>query len=245
MDAFNILGEAAENSNPFSPMASKMFHLGDNDADPVEADIAEIRARVLGRRTNKTTDEAITPAEREEIDKELREKHQIDLNVEGCVAILEDPVLLSHMEAARRRLAEYEARLKKIPHLEASRSTFLNVMGRLSNSIKAAELRGMADKENIEVGFFQIKTFEALKPKTESSQAFVGQMKLAMSNYETLATAMKNTEDFIFVLRRDIETLCDTLILHVDTLTEYNQRFREAFAKNYKDANFDPPADLE
>lgn len=253
----------ADNASGFfsyTPLTAGMQQLGGGAADDdaagpnLGADMAEIRARVLGRRAeaaaaNADDDEAaatLTAEENREVYEELKKRHQVDLNDEAHASALEDPTLLAHMEAARRRLAEQEKALLRLPRLEDLRANYLKTMGQISGLIRKLEDQHMTERENVEVGYRQGRVLgellEGRKPhgypalgaaaradpatKEALGTAATKATKIAQS-YETLLGFVEEAKQTLFVLRRQVETVGDGLIELVEASEEDRRRLRE------------------
>jgi hypothetical protein len=154
-------------------------------ADPdLGADMAEIRARVLGRRGTAanqhlfsrfegtaerlalSAEEQISSAgssgSADRVNEEPNRRYQIDLNDEAHAAALEDPTLLAHMEAARHRLAEQERALLRLPALEALRTSYLKSVGALSALVRDLGDRHEAERELVEISLRQGRALAGL-----------------------------------------------------------------------------------
>jgi len=245
-------------TQPTSSMADSMKALGhhnENASPELGADMAEIRARVLGRRMEAAQaveaardKDALTTEEHREVYRELQRKHQVNLNEELHAAALEDPTLVAHMEASRRRLAEQEQALLRLPRLETLRTRYLKAMGQISSLVRGLEEQHMAERENAEIGHRQrrvlIDLSEGRKPhgfpafgsaargdpgaKEALALAAIEAEKVAQS-YDGLLHLIADSKQALFVLRREVETVGDGLIELVEAAEEDRRRLREFF----------------
>ena len=206
-------------------------------------DIAEIRARVLGRRMEASQDKEaamegdfLTTTEHQEVYKELQNKHQVDLNEESNVVVIEDPNLMAHMEASRRRLAEQERALLRLPRLENLRTKYLNVMGQVSSLIHKLEEQHMSKRENIEISYRQKDVLtDLLHPFTSRKDSGVEKaLTLAIKkseviakSYDDLLNFVKDLKQTFFVLRREVEVVGDGFINLIEASEEDRRCLRE------------------
>ena len=220
------------------------------------AEMSEIRARVLGCRMDAARaaevaqdGSALTPDEHREVYSELKQKHQIDLNLEDNSVALEDPALLAHMEAARRRLAEHEQALLRFPRLEDHRSNYLKTLGQVSNCIRQLEDLYKGERESVEVAFFLGRDIEMLlagrkshefpvlgataraDPATRDALTIIAaRVTQIAQTYEKVINFVENTHQALFVNRREIEKCTDGLINLVEATSEECSRLREVLA---------------
>lgn len=220
------------------------------------ADMSEIRARVLGSRMDAAQaaemaldGNALTPDEHCEVYNELKRKHQVDLHVEANSIALEDPTLLAHIEAARRRLAEHERALLRFPRLEDYRSNYLKTLGQVSNCIRELEDLYKGERESVEVAFFLGRDIEMLlagrKPHglpvlgaaaradpaiREILTLLAARVSQIAQAYEKVINFVENTHQALFVHRREIEKFTDGLIGLVEATSEECSRLRELLA---------------
>jgi len=227
-----------------SSLAAQMQHLGDNDPEStLGADLAEIRKRVLGDRTDATN---LSPEEHKELYDVVKQQYQVDLNEEAAAAGLEDPSLMAHIEGARRRLAEHERHLLRLPRLEELRSNYLKTMRKMSDLLRSLEDQHMAERENVELGHRQGRIIEDLldggRPHgfqslglsarsdpvvRENLTLLSAKSKNLAASYETLLEFVEGSRQALFVLRRDVETVADGLIDLVEAAEEDRRRLRE------------------
>ena len=216
-------------------------------APDLGADMAAIRARVLGRRTAEAAAAAqLTADEHREVYDELKTAHQVDLNIEANALALEDPTLIAHMEAARRRLAEQEKALLRLPRREALRTTYLQTMGKLSTLIRKLDEEHQAERENVELGYRQARVLGELAEgrKPHGYPAFgaaavadpgakeamgIASKKAAgiAKSYEDILALVDAAKTTLFVLRREVETVGDGLLELVEACEEDRRRLRE------------------
>lgn len=246
-------GDESPGFLPYTPlsastMAAQMEHLADEDAGPkLGADMADIRARVLGRRAGiSTAGKDLTSDEHKEVYRELQKQHQVDLNEEANASALEDPTLIAHMEGARRRLAEHEREMLQLPRLEETRAKYLRMMGKLATLLRSLEDHHMAERENVELGFRQGRVlsdllegrkphgYPALGGPALSDPGTVAALGLAAEkadnvakSYEAFLEFVEESRQTLFVLRREFETVADALIEINEATDEDRRRLRE------------------
>lgn len=208
-------------------------------------DIAAIRERVLGPRRT----EDMTAAEGQAFGAALREKYQVDLNEESGAASLEDPALRAHVESARRRLADHQRAMLRLPKLEELRSKYLATMSGLSEVLRKIESEVMERREGVERGFRQgrvladistgreahgYKVFGAAAQKDAGVQTSMPKAsKEATAIAEQFEATIEYIEDVrktLFVLRRDVDTFGDGLINLYESSEEDRRRMRELMA---------------
>lgn len=211
------------------------------------ADMAAIRARVLGRRTAEAAAAALLTAdEHREVYDGLKTVHQVDLNIEANALALEDPTLIAHMESARRRLAEQEKALLRLPRREALRTSYLDVMGKVSTLIRKLEDEHQAARENVERGFRQARVlgelaagrkphgYPAFGAAAVSDRGAREAMGIASKkagevakSYEDVLAVVDAAKTTLFVLRRDFEAVGDGLLELIEACEEDRRRLRE------------------
>lgn len=220
---------------------------GEEDSVPdLGADIAEIRKRVLDERGEGGAD-SLTADENRKVYNELVKRHQVDLNDEENVANLEDPSLVAHMEAARRRLAEQERALARLPQLEVLRSQYLKAMGKISSLVRSLEERSQSERENVELAHRQPRILETLgvgqkphgfaaplpppvaaDPATKEALTITGKKAQDVAeNYEAFLTAVQEVKNDLFVVRREVEEVGDGLLGLVEASEEDRRLQRE------------------
>lgn len=242
-------GEAPPSFLNFTPLTASMLGGGDDAesaAPDLGADMAAIRARVLGRRGGGAGAADLTTDEHREVYDELKSRHQVDLNLEANAAALEDPTLLAHMEAARRRLAEQEKALLRLPRREALRTTYLQTMGKLSTLIRKLDEEHQAERENVEVGYRQARVLGELAegrkphgfpafgpaavadPGTKEAMGIASKQAAGVAkSYEELLAHVESAKQTLFVLRREIEAFGDGFLELVEASEEDRRRLRE------------------
>jgi hypothetical protein len=205
-------------------------------------DLVAIRMRVLGQRPK----ESLTPEDHGKIYKKLQEKHQVDLNDEDAVVSLEDPNLQAHMEGARRRLAEHERAMLRLPRMENLRTKYLKNTGKLSGILRNLDDLKTAEKEHVEISFHHAKVIKTLLegrgihrnpslPKSVLEHEEVREnlsllrkcSKSIAKYYQDFVNSMEETRKALFVLRRDIVEVGDGLIEIVEAVEEDRRRLRE------------------
>lgn len=244
-------GEAPPSFLNFTPLTASILNsdaAGDDDksaAPDLGADMVAIRARVLGRR-GAGEDADLTTDEHREVYDELKARHQVDRNLEANAAALEDPALVTHMEAARRRLAEHEKALLRLPRREALRTTYLQTMGKLSTLIRKLDEKHQAERENVEVGYRQARVLGELAvgrkphgfpafgpaavadPGTKEAMGIASKKAAGVAkSYENLLALVERAKQTLFVLRREIETFGDGFLELVEASEEDRRRLRE------------------
>jgi hypothetical protein len=233
----------------FTPLtASILGSVKDEDASPdLGTDMAAIRDRVLGRRGAGAGEDAdLTTDEHREVYDELKSRHQVDLNLEANAAALEDPSLIAHMEAARRRLAEQEKALLRLPRREALRTTYLQAMGKISTLIRKLDDEHQAERENVEIGYRQVRVLKELAegrkphgfpsfgpaavadPGTKEAMGIASKKAAGIAkSYEDILALIESAKQTLFVLRRDIETFGDGFLELIEASEEDRRRLRE------------------
>lgn len=216
------------------------------DSATLSADMNNIRARVLGRR-EKSEDDTPTEDENREIYNEMQSRHQIDLNKEENAAMLEDPTLIAHMEASRRRLDEQEKRLSELPSRESLRSSYLKSMGKLSTLIRQLDEDYQASISGVELGFIQARALKSLSNGLKSHTFPTTMSKEALSNdnnKKILTTASEKASDIaecyektnkhieqikqtIFIIRREVEKFGDGFINLLEATENDRRHLRE------------------
>lgn len=210
-------------------------------------DLAAIRERVLGRRAAAAAaTEELTPEENAEVYGEMKKRHQVDLNEEENVILLEDPNLVAHMEAARRRLAEHEAGLSRLPKTEALRTQFLNVMRQMSEMIRTMETELPEERETVERAHYVVtalgrvaaggssRNYPGLAPAAAadpSVQALIGTVAKSVTEvaagYDAFLSAYAKQKQDIFVIRREVEAVGDGLLNIIAEVEEDRRKLRE------------------
>lgn len=209
-------------------------------------DLAAIRERVLGRRAALSATEELTPEENAEVYGEMKKRHQVDLNEEENVTLLEDPNLVAHMEAARRRLAEHEAGLSRLPKTEALRTQFLNVMRQMSEMIRTMETAEPEERETVERAHYVVtalgrvaaggssRNYPGLAPAAAadpSVQALIGTVAKSVTEvaagYDAFLSTYAAQKQEIFVIRREVEAVGDGLLSIIAEVEEDRRKLRE------------------
>ncbi|GFR88597.1 hypothetical protein ElyMa_002522000 [Elysia marginata] len=213
------------------------------------ADMAAIRARVLGRRSSNDDAYAVfTPDEHREAYDELKLRLQVDLNFEPNAAALEDPTLIAHMEAARQRLAEQKKALSLLPCREALRTAFLKLMGNLSILIRELDEGNQTARVDVEIGYRHSRALRDLaKGHTPLGYTAFGSTSVAdldtqaamgiASNkaaetaeaYEKLVSRVEKTKTSLFVLRREVAEVGEGLLKLAEASDENRRRQQEFF----------------
>ena len=241
-------------ANMFGGFADGLVTDEESGGPGLGADMAAIRARVLGRRADVFASNAcagpgsgLTPDEHREVYDELLLHNQVDLNLEANAANLEDPTLIVHMEKARTRLAEQEKALLRLPQREDLRTTYINSVGELSTLIRALDIEHQANRENVETGHLLARDLHTLAAgqKPHGFSAAFGAVSLAdpdtkeamciaenkaitiAASYEKLHSFVGSVARTLFLLRRDIETFGDGLFDLIEASEEDRRRLRE------------------
>lgn len=224
--------------------------------------MAALRARVLGRAS------APPAADHGDLYNELRARHQVDLNDEANVSVLEDPALIAHMEAARRRLAEHQKALLRLPRREALRTTYVESMGQLSALVRQLDDRHQAERENVETSHRQARVLGELAeghkphgypafgaaavadPGAKEAMAVAAAKAAGVAEgYEALLETVGGVKASLFVLRRQVEAFGDGFLELLEASEEDRRRLREfleiaARAKSVHAESAGPPGSL-
>ncbi len=221
---------------------------GEPPGDALAPTLAEIRARVLGTRAGGAPAEAAPSTEEQRtIYQELQKRHQVDLNDERNLAGLEDPGLLSHMEGARRRLAEQDRALSRLPCREALREDYIKSLGEVSGVLARSEQLLSDTRERVELAFLlprQVRAFAAgqtphgatrplpatvvADPAVGAALAFVEKKGEAVAEaFEKGLEVLSETRGQLFVARRQMEGVCDGLLALLEGAEEERRLLRE------------------
>jgi len=179
---------------------------------------------------------------------EFRKAKQVDLNEEENAAKLEDPALRGHMESARAGLKRHEAALSRLPALESLRKQHLRIMQRLTalNAMIEEEVL-MASREQGEMAHYQAKALGLVRagkvphgypgpvsPETKRDPNFLAALKKAKEGASSAAAAhdgavvrIEAAQKEIFLLRREIDAVCDGVIRLYEAGEEVRRRQRE------------------
>jgi hypothetical protein len=227
-----LLGAILDGGAKRSAGIQNTFQRHDESADVLGEDLLEIRRRVLAATQGAGTSSADEASANREVYEELRRRHQADTNEEEIAAALEDPTLRSHMEAARQRLASYEADLARLPKLEALRTQYLDAMCALSKLVKRLDAALEADGPIPDVVWrvegalaklsegksahgvdAAVGVAASAEPRVAAGLKALGTMcAKAAKATEGAAERLKGIRQDTFVLRRDIEKVGDGLI---------------------------------
>jgi hypothetical protein len=221
---------------------------GELPDDALAPTLAEIRARVLGARSAGGPAEGAPSAdEQRAIYQELQKRHQVDLNDERNLVGLEDPGLLSHMEGARRRLAEQDRALSRLPCREALREDYVSALGMVAGVLALAEELLTDEREHVELAFLlprQVSAFAAgqtphgaarplpaaaaADPAVGAALAFIAKKGEAVAvAFEKDLEALSETRSRLFVARRKLESVCDGLLALLEGAEEERRLLRE------------------
>lgn len=238
--------EPPQPPSPFSlgPMAAEARKLGiAPPARALGADIAEVRARVLGGRK---ASEA-TPADHRAVAEELRERHQIDLNEEENLAHLEDPGLVAHMRSARSQLARHQEALARLPRRESLRTLHLDSVGAVSRQLREFDAYDMLNREQVEhahrlariIGDVArrrpIHGFSGVLSPAAAADPSVAKVLRHLQEkaegvaraYEEAVDRVKAMKGEVFAARQKIERAGDGLLKLVEGGEEERRRLRE------------------
>ncbi len=214
------------------------------------ADLHTLRQRVLGSRkpgAQIAEEPDLTASENREVYEALRKRHQVDLNDEDNLPLLEDPTLRAHMDGARLRLRQHEEAMTVLPAAEALRTQYLKFMGNFSERLRGLEdehlqfRTGVDEAHMISTSIEQLLAGQTPHGHTEGLPANVRanssvKAVLVLLQKKTLASAtvFEGTSDFLenhrnelFVLRREVEVVVDGLLKLCRQIDEYRRLQRE------------------
>lgn len=229
------------------------------------AEIEEIRQRVLGRRKGADDQDPLTAEDCQKVYEEIKDKVQVDLNCERNVTALEDPNLLAHMEAGRRRLAEQEKKILSLPKRATLKIAYLKVLGQMSELIRQYDETAPQTQAKVETAHLVPQALASMangeKPRgyiaqkagsgadsTKVLKAAAEMAKNSAEDFEGVIKAMDARQKEIFRLRREIETFADGMTALFDAVDEERRRLREylqiALQGAAKPVVADPPETL-
>lgn len=206
------------------------------DEDDISRRIRELRKEVYG-----DGESGADPEKGAEFTRLLQNEFQIDRNQKGMID--EDPVLVSHMESARRRLMDQERAMAQLPKASELQRKYVAVLGRSSKI-----LRDLTDKMDFEAQDVE-KTFalaNALRkvaqgetphrfppPSAGPCAQWLHASKVAEASagaYEALYKDLVKFRNDMSAVRREFEEVADGLTRLVDDGNTHRQLMREMLA---------------
>lgn len=214
------------------------------DTATLGADIAEIRARVLGARQPTAK---LSADDHKVVYKELQSLHQIDLNEEKNLAHLEDPGLVAHMNSARQQLTEYQRTLARLPRRESLRTLHLDSVGSISQQLRKFDEYDMFHREQVEHAHRLVRIIENLarrKPihgtsaslshAAASDPTVIGALNFACEKAKEVAQSFQHAVNGVvdmkgelFTVRHQFETVGDGLLELIESAEEGRRRLQE------------------
>jgi hypothetical protein len=195
-------------------------------------DLEDIRQKILAERRNESGDLQLTAEEERRAYAELKAKHQIDLNDKRNIAELEDKGLMSHMESARRLLAEQEKCKAGLPSREDVKASHVKSLRQFSALVQELRTTDLELQSGVEETFLQARNATRIGGG-ETPHSFPGVPQGKPANHEALAMlstkidragnscqesskAITSAIQTLDVLRRDSESVVDALTKMVD-----------------------------
>jgi hypothetical protein len=203
-------------------------------------DLNELQLRVLDGKTELSSDD------NREVYELLKKKHQVDLNDEANLPLLEDPVLKNHMASARDRLNLFNTQvLNALPLVENLRLQYIKLIGKFSTDLTAVsnnrlEAQGTFDKfQACSMHIEQLLRgeiphgLELSKPLQKDEQLrnvfnfLIKEIKKITLDYEKHSKDMEVLLDGLFVARREFEQIIDGLFKICQQIDECRRLQRE------------------
>lgn len=207
--------------------------------------LTAIRQKILkSRATGQSEETALTEEEERRAYLELRKRHQVDLNDEGNLTGLEDRGLLSHMDEARRALAEQNK--TQHPDQTVLRTGHVKTLRQFSTLVQTLTSANMELQCGVEETFLQANNAAKLS-KGETPHAFPSVPGVKPTNAEALDLLKKKTDEAakacqksaesiasgineIDVLRREYEKTIDGLTILVEFYKKSHTTLAELLA---------------
>jgi hypothetical protein len=207
--------------------------IGDNGDDlggqEIAGQLSEIRKRIFsGGGSN------------DDFTAEVTDKYQIDLNdPENVAASLEDTDLMAHMNSARKRCADHLAEMQKLPTVIAMRAKHADCISRISDEI--ACLNSFYDEYHDKMeSAFQVFTrlnklnsrikFRAAGNVAEDLLSITKLSMIAKDACDDTMKQIKNTQNKIFVLRRDIDMNFENMLSVTDSNVQKSNKLSQVVA---------------
>jgi hypothetical protein len=239
LDALRSIGTATHTAQPASSMEEQLRRV----SAVMEDDLVAIRQKVVAEREGRFSSDRnpvdsgaatvnLTEEEERKVYNELKSKHQVDLHDENNLAELEDKGLIDHIAQARRTLAEQEQKKTALPNRDNIRARHVHSKLQFSSLVQALESANMNLLCGVEEAFLQgSNTAKIAAGKTPHSFPEVPEEKPvnhgalatlstkvdgAAKSCQAASSAIADAVNGIDVLRRECETVVDSLIKLVD-----------------------------